>query len=122
MDLPSRGFCCSSRILRGNKRKRRDGQIHRPCLRDEKKFWNCRDMGILIVVSALGTVPKGAERKLEETETKEEESRPFWLQHRCDRPEYSEESWRPEETGSHSHSRGRPLVKNLEGIMIIIMT
>ena len=38
----------------------------------------------------------------------EEELRPSRILHCCNLPEYSEESWRPEETCCHSDSSERP--------------
>ena len=63
-----------------------------------------RIMVIRIVVGALGTIPKGLERGLEQLE---EESRPSWPQHCWDWPGYYEDSGRSEETCSHSASTER---------------
>ena len=72
---------------------------------EQKKLWNVRLTVILIIVNALGKVPKVLKEKLEGLE----ESRPFKLQHCWDRPEFWEESRTLEETCYHSDSSEKPL-------------
>ena len=64
-----------------------------------RKLWNKRVTVMLIVVGALGTVPKGLERELEELEIGRRIDR-CW-----DISEYCEEFWSPMETWCHSDSR-----------------
>ena len=51
-----------------NKRKRKDKHIPGPCQRSKKKQWNMKVTVIPIVISALETVSKGLEERLEELE------------------------------------------------------
>ena len=62
-------------------------------------------MVILLALGALGTIPKGLIKRLEDLEIR-------WqvvnIQIRVALPEYWEESWRLEETSFHSDSSGKP--------------
>ena len=62
--------------------------------RELRKPWNMRVIMITILIGALGTVPKGLKRGLEELEIRGRiDTIHYW-----DRPEYWEESCRLEET------------------------
>ena len=83
---------------------------------------------IPIVVGALETVPKRLGKRWEKVwkiRKSEGESRPSRILHCCNRLEYSEEFWRPEETCCHSASSEIPSanadVKNSKGVKIIII-
>ena len=71
--------------------------------RELKKLWNMKVTIIPIVIGAFGTVTKGLLK-----EDLADEWRPSKQQHYWKRPEYWEESWRLEETCSHSVSSERP--------------
>ena len=62
-------------------------------------------------VGALGTVLKGLEKKDQRNRKSELESRPSRFQHCYNQVEFSEESWKPEETCCHIDSNERELVK-----------
>ena len=68
-----------------------------------KKLWNMKMTIIPIVIGAFGTVTKDWR-----TWNLADEWRPSKLQHYWERPEYWEESWRLEETCSHSNPSERP--------------
>ena len=59
--LPAIIFCCSSRLLRENEMKRKDGQILRSCPRPGK-FVEYESDVILIVVDALRSFPKSLKK------------------------------------------------------------
>ena len=69
-------------------------------LKKTNKLWNMQVTIIPIVIGAFGTVTKGLLKGLEDLEV--------GGQHYWERPEYREESWRLEETCSHSDSREKP--------------
>ena len=50
-------LCIAGRPLRVNQRKWKDKQILRPCQRT-KKLWNIKMTVILLVIGALGRIPK----------------------------------------------------------------
>ena len=72
--------------------------------RELKKLWNMKVTIIPIVCVALGTVTKGLVQWLEDLEIR------GWVKaiHYWNRPEYWEESWRPEETCWHSNASEKP--------------
>ena len=76
-------------------------------LKKKKKNWNIKVTVIPIVIGALGTIPKGLVKGLEDWKL-EDKLRPFRIQHYKDWLEYWEESWRLEETCCHSDSSERP--------------
>ena len=67
-NLPNNRFCRPSGPQTENQRKRKQRQIIRSCLRTKKKLLNIRVTMILIVIGALGTLPKDLVRGLEELE------------------------------------------------------
>ena len=89
--------------------------------RELKKLWNMKVSMIPFVVGALGTIPRGLIKGLEDLET--------WRQvmniHCKDWPEWWEESWRFEETCCHLDSSERPSanvgLKNSQRSIIIIV-
>ena len=69
--------------------------------REWKNLWNMQVTIIPIVIGAFGTLTKGLLKGLEDLEVSVQQQ--YW-----ERPEYREESWRIEETCSHSNSSERP--------------
>ena len=70
---------------------------------------NIRNMKVIVmpvVVGALGTIPKGLVKELEDLEIKEVET----IQTTALRLARGEDSWRLEETCYHSNSSGKPSV------------
>ena len=63
--LPSRRFSCASQSQGKSKKGRKAGEIPGPCQRAEKA------VEILIVVGALGTIPKNLKKRLDELKNRE---------------------------------------------------
>ena len=95
------GFCHLCGPLSENQRKRKERQVLRPGQRTKKSNgkWEWRWYQLLL------STWKGDAKSWKS----EDESIPYRQQHYWDRPEYWEESWRPEETYSHSGFLERPL-------------
>ena len=97
-------------------------------VREQKILWNKSLTVISIETVTFSMVPKRLEKELEELEIRGR-TKTFRLQYYWNQPEYSEESWRPEDTCCHSNSQTHKLMrvlkeklaKNKEKIMIIII-
>ena len=111
------GFSYSNEPRSGNKRKPKDRQVPGSCLRAEN-LWNIKLMVILIVIGVIGRSSNPYKREC--GNGRSEELRPCRQQHCWDRPEYWEESWKPEETYCRSDSNERPPVnadvENSQGV------
>ena len=83
--------------------------------RELKKWWNMKVTIIQMVIGVFGPLTKGLLKGLEDLKLADE-WRPSKLQHYWERLEYWEESWRLEETCSHSNSNNRPSAKTNEKI------
>ncbi len=75
--------------------------------RELKKLRNMKVTIIPIVIGAFGTLTKGLLKGLEDLEVGGRVET-IHQQYYWKRPEYWEESWRPEETCCHSNSSERP--------------